>query len=113
VGYGDVWRKRVEPTSPNDKAEHIVFVIDNMPEALDVKMPNLFDSKQEWIDKDVEIYKYIEENYVSFVSPWGSNSKVYAGGYKYEDTSGLVIPHKRHEYEWDGSKIYMFKMLKD
>ncbi len=103
VGYGDVWRKRVEPTSPNDKAEHIVFVIDNMPEALDVKMPEWMDTYEERINIGMHSYKYKYDATVVLINDyWGRAS---SKSYLYDNTNGYVYLHKMN-----GSEIFLISL---
>lgn len=109
VGYGDVWIKRMENKAPEDVIEHSVFIVDNMPESLDVKMPEYMDSVEEAVLLDVEIYKYIDRINL------GSGFWDYATmtGYEYENTNGLVLFHKpKGKYSSDGSNIFMIVISK-
>ncbi len=44
VEYGDVWKKRVKNKKPEDVVENVVFILDNMPAALKIKMPSWMDT---------------------------------------------------------------------
>jgi len=109
VEYGDVWKKRVKKKSPEDVIERIVFVIDNMPEALDVKAPNLFDTNKKWIATGAKIYKYYP-NIIGDV--WNDNRRVYSGAVKYDGISSYVIPYNTVGDTNIGSKVYMFILRK-
>lgn len=111
VAYADVWKKKVKNKALEDIIERIVFVIDNMPEALDMKMPSQFNSAEKWNTHNVDIYKY-DDRHLNELYQW-DKFIVYSGGYKYEDTPGLVIPHIKNRYEKSGSKIYMFEYQKN
>jgi hypothetical protein len=109
VEYGDVWKKRVKNRQPEDVVEQTVFILDGMPVALDVKMPNLFESKEKWISVDAELYKYQEGIYTDF---WEDDYRVYSGVVNYDGIRGLVIPHKLSGETYNGSKVYMFILSK-
>ncbi len=111
VEYRDVWRKGVKNKKAEDVVERIVFILDNMPKALDVKMPNLFESKETWIRVDAELYKY-QEGISMYSDYWDDDYKVYSGVVNYDGIRGLVIPHKLSHETYNGSKVFMFVLGK-
>ena len=44
VEYRDVWKKRVENRLPEDVVKQTMFILDNMPKKLDMKMPTWMDT---------------------------------------------------------------------
>ncbi|HIP29111.1 MAG TPA: DUF5011 domain-containing protein, partial [Sulfurovum sp.] len=95
VAYDDVWKKRVKKESPEDVVERTVFVLDNMPEALDVKMPEYMDTYSERINIGMHSYKYsgtglLSNNY------WDRSTRT---GYLYDNTNGFVYFHKSNSSE--------------
>ena len=111
VGYRDVWRKRVKKKSPEDVLERTVFILDNMSKKLDVKMPDLFESKEKWISVDAELYKY-QGGLSLYSNFWDDDYRVYSGVVNYDGIKGLVIPHKLSSEAHNGSKVYMFILSK-
>ena len=85
VEYGDVWKERIENRKAEDVIEYTMFILDNMPNALDIKMP-------EWMDT----LKKVQTLSVSFLQYSGSSiySDVWAGAakslIKYENTDGWL-----------------------
>jgi len=107
VAYKDVWKHQETALDTNQKVKHIVFVVDNMPKIIDMKIPNLFETKESWIKLGVKIYRYCEN--IPYVGdPWKDYYMVYTGGIKYDDTIGYIIPHKITNLESNGSKVFMF-----
>jgi hypothetical protein len=63
VDYGDVWKKEIENKAPEDVVEHIVFILDNMPEKLNVEMPQWLNT----IDKVLKIGAFFYKNDNRFI----------------------------------------------
>lgn len=63
VDYGDVWKKGIENKAPEDIVERTVFILDNMPEKLDVQMPKWLNS----IDKALNIGAFFYKNDNEFI----------------------------------------------
>jgi len=63
VDYGDVWKKEIENKEPEDVVERTVFILDNMPEKLDVQMPKWLNS----IDKALNIGAFFYKNDNEFI----------------------------------------------
>ena len=95
VEYGDVWRKRVKHKKPEDVVERIVFVMDNMPEALDVKMPEWMDTYNERINIGMHSYKYAGTALFSS-EQWERATRK---SYLYENTNGYIYLHKNNSSE--------------
>jgi len=104
VEYGDVWRKKVKKKSPEDVVERIVFAIDNMPEALDVKMPEWMDTYEERIKIGMHSYKYLPNYILLFNVPWDNTS---GQSFLYENTDGYIYLHKNN-----GSEIFFIILEK-
>lgn len=62
VAYEYVWKKRVKNKQPRDVVKHIVFILDNMPEALDVKMPEWMDSTEKVLNIGARFLKNNENS---------------------------------------------------
>lgn len=109
VAYSDVWKKRVKNKKPENIVEKIVFIMDNMPNSLDMKAPNLFDTDEKWIKTGAKIYKYYEtiDN-----DSWKKSYMVYSGTMQYDGITGFVIPYKTSWDRSNGSKVYMFILSK-
>lgn len=106
VAYADVWKKHIKKKNPEDIIKRTVFVIDNMPEALDVKMPAWMDTYAKRINLDMSSYKYRDGSSPS----WEQSSRK---AYNYEGTNGYVFHHKTYDkYGSDGSKVYMIILNK-
>jgi hypothetical protein len=105
VEYEDVWKKRVENRLPEDVVERTVFILDNMPEALDVKFPKYVDSVEEAIFLGTEIYKYTKDNDFWYYATMTN--------YRYENTNGLVLDYQvQNEYSNNNSNIFMLVFQK-
>ncbi len=106
VEYGDVWKKRVKKKSPEDVVERTVFVMDNMPEALDVKMPEWMDSFEKRKLFGTTFLQYSEGG-ILLGDFW---DRAYRAGYNYEETKGLVVP-SRHS-RLNSSKVFILIIKK-
>ena len=107
VRYEDVWRKRVKRESAQDKVEHIVFVIDNMPEALDVKMPEWMGS----IEKVLKIgARFVKNNEYSAIL----SGDFWEGAVeRWDESSGsLVVTFKNENFPEKTTKIFMIVIEK-
>jgi len=106
VAYADVWKKKIKDKKPEDVVERTVFILDNMPDKLDVKMPEYMDTFKERINIGMRGYKYNERmyDYAMSFDPWDPpQGEIYL----YENTNGLTLLHKDTEYEKDGSKVFL------
>jgi len=83
VDYGDVWRKNGVGTKTV-----MVFVLDNMPEALDVKFPEYIDNYKKRKSMGVDFLQYAAMG-MADGDFW---DRAYRAGYSYDGTKGLVIP---------------------
>jgi len=110
VAYEDVWKKKVKKKNPEDIVERTVFVIDNMPEKLDMKFPEYINNYLKRRELGLEFRKYLEAPFMD-IDPWEED---YSDGYyEYEETNGLTLQHKRHGvYGSDGSKVYILIFTK-
>ena len=109
VAYEDVWKKKVKKKNPEDIVERTVFVIDNMPEKLDMKFPEYINNYLKRRELGVEFRKYSESIFM-YIDSWEQG---YSDGYEYEETNGLTLQHKRHGvYGSDGSKVYILIFTK-
>jgi len=61
VDYKDVWKKYIKKENPNDVMEMVVFVVDDMVEMLDVKMPNWMNTKEKIRNLDMSFFQYDKE----------------------------------------------------
>ena len=106
VAYADVWKKKIKDKKPEDVAERTVFILDNMPDKLDVKMPEYMDTFKERINIGMRGYKYNERmyDYAMSFDPW---DRTYGEIYLYENTNGYTFLHRDTEYERHGSKVFL------
>ena len=105
VDYRGVWKKRVKNKKAGDVVERMVFILDNMPLAIDMKAPNLFDTNDKWIKTGAKIYKFYESVYSDY---WEDSYMVAIGAVQYDGISSYIIPHKTSWDRNDGSKVFMF-----
>jgi hypothetical protein len=85
VAYEDVWKhysKRLDASKP---VEHVVFVIDNMPERVDVKPPHWMDKASKRIKLNLRTRRYRNNAIGSYY--WGNQN---IGIYDYEDAEGYI-----------------------
>ncbi|GIU01267.1 hypothetical protein TSL6_17730 [Sulfurovum sp. TSL6] len=103
VDYKDVWKHYAEPLDANKEIEHIVFVIDNMPEMIDIKFPSYMDTFEKRINIGAGFDRY-SENCLMTEDCWNWRN---GSSYLYENTNGVSIPHK-YKGEINGSKVFIF-----
>ncbi len=104
VDYTDVWKKEVKNKSLQNTVERTVFIIDNMPEKLDLKFPEYIDNYQKRRNISLDFKKYTEAPFFGRYL-W---EKAYIAGYEYEGTKGLTIERNRFGiYGSNGSKVYI------
>jgi hypothetical protein len=103
VKYADVWKKG---RKKRKNYEYNVFVIDNMPKKLDIKLPKKIDTYEKRRNSDVSFYRYTEHSLGKinlFFWAWR-----HGNAYLYDGTDGLNISHKMNDYRNNGSKIFLF-----
>jgi len=94
VDYFNVWRKKVKSKKPEDSIQRVIFILDNMPNLLDMKMPKYLDSIEKARSLDAMMYRY---NMVSI--NWDKWKPVKWREYIYEGKSGVTL--------LEGSKLFM------
>ncbi|NOR56049.1 MAG: DUF5011 domain-containing protein, partial [Sulfurovum sp.] len=114
VAYSDVWKKELKEKQPEDVIERTVFILDNMPEALDVKMPEYMDTYKKRINIGMHSYRYTEKQYIRSIGRavgeiWGRASKE---AYLYENTNGYIFLHRYDEYKSHNSKLFLIVIEK-
>lgn len=114
VEYEDVWKKKLKGKQPEDTIERMVFILDNMPEALDVKMPEYMDTYKKRINIGMHSYRYSEKQYIVAINGalgeiWDHASEE---AYIYENTNGYVFPHRYDEYERNNAKVFLIVIEK-
>ena len=110
VDYEDVWKHNEIALDKNKKIEHIVFVVDNMPENLDIKFPEYMDTFEKRINLGTGFDQYMETSLASR-QYWDWNN-FDTDIYKYDNTDGVSLPHMYGNYrgESNGSKIFIFTL---
>jgi hypothetical protein len=94
VDYGDVWKKFVHQ-APEDIAERIVFVMDNMPKALDVKMPEWMDTYEE--RRELKVTTYRCDKFSAMYSNDSWDKGMGTRSINYNDTHGYYISTDNEE----------------
>lgn len=109
--YEDVWRYNAIVLDKNKKVEHLVFVVDNMPEKMDIKFPAYMDTFKKRINLGAGFYQYMEKTCLIHKKCWNWDN-FDTDIYKYENTDGVSLPRKYGNYrgESDGSKIFIFTL---
>ncbi|SFV71067.1 hypothetical protein MNB_SV-13-1836 [hydrothermal vent metagenome] len=100
VEYRDVWKKGVKGKKPEDVIARTVFVMDNIPEALEMQIPNFSESIEKWTQLNVKLYRYNDS--------WEYVNSIDSSEVNYDATEGLIIPHKSSGDIHNGSKVFMF-----
>jgi hypothetical protein len=105
VDYGDVWKKKVKKEKPEDIVERTVFIIDNMPEKLDMKFPEYVDTIEEARKLDASLFRYLIRNFVDN-NMW---NEAVLNQYIYEGTSGTTLDYDLESggVPYKGSKVFM------
>ncbi len=106
VNYLDVWKKKSQKLDLTKEIKYTVFIIDNMPEKLDIKFPKYMDTFEKRIKLGAGFDRYDESGFGIISSSfwkWRHGSS-----YLYEDTNGVTLPHKYYEKERNGSKVLIF-----
>jgi hypothetical protein len=89
VEYEDVWKKRVENRLPEDVVKQTIFILDNMPEALNIKMPEWMDTLEKVKTMRVLFLQYSGSS-IYFDIWTGSGEKLV----RYENTDGWLYKRK-------------------
>jgi hypothetical protein len=110
VNYRDVWKYNGKPLDTTKPIGHTVFVVDNMPEKLDIKFPPYMDTFDKRIQRGTGFYRYFERISRGYYWSWRHRSD---GLYLYEGTNGVSIPKKYHKKETEGSKVFIFTINED
>ena len=106
VAYEDVWKKKIIPLDKNKDIEQIVYIIDNVPNQLDIKYPNYMSSfEEDRIKKGISINQYLDGRCI-LNDCWGW---MYGTDFLYENTDGVTIPkiYGYGSYETKGSKLFI------
>lgn len=106
VAYADVWRKYTQKLDLTKEIKYTVFIIDNMPDKLDIKFPEYMDTYEKRNKLGAGFDRYNENAFIVSSSAfwkWKNGSS-----YLYEDTNGVSMPKKYNKYESEGSKVLIF-----
>ncbi len=107
VRYEDAPSHSAQPLDATKPIDHIVFVVDNLPEKIDIKFPEWMDEfEKERLPKDVRIFQYLYYDMLTSGNPWDWR---YGGDYLYEGTDGVVLPKMfgSGKFAYGGSKLIM------
>lgn len=101
VDYGDVWKLRVKNKKKGDIVQRVVYVIDNMPDAVDLKFPEYDNTLEKAKELGASLFRY-KANY--FGEDWIHADR---NTYQYEGTDGVTIPYMGHSQEYKGSRVFL------
>lgn len=101
VEYGDVWKLRVKNKKKGDIVQRVVYVIDNMPDAVDLKFPEYDNTLEKAKELGASLFRY-KANY--FGEDWIHADR---NTYQYEGTDGVTIPYMGHSQEYKGSRVFL------
>ncbi len=101
VEYGDVWRLPVKNKKEGDVVQRVVYVMDNMPDAVDLKFPEYDNTLEKAKELGASLFRYTSN---SFGDYWIHADR---NAYQYEGTDGVTIPHMRYAKEYSGSRVFL------
>ena len=101
VDYGDVWKLQVKNKKEGDIVQRVVYVIDNMPDAVDLKFPEYDNTLEKAKELGASLFRY-KSNY--FGEDWIHADR---NTYQYEGTDGVTIPYMGYSQEYSGSRVFL------